>query len=149
MKEYCGVIGVFGHKDASGLAYLGLYALQHRGEESAGIVSSDGRKVHQHKGMGLVGNVFNEDNLKKLKGHIAIGHVRYSTTGSSTVKNVQPLLMNHKKGFIAVAHNGNITNSVALRDELEDSGSILQTTMDSELIIHLLVKDQKNNYRQK
>jgi len=149
MKEYCGVIGVFGHKDAAQLAYLGLYALQHRGEESAGIVSSDGKKVHQHKGMGLVGNVFNEDNLKKLKGHIAIGHVRYSTTGSSTVKNVQPLLMNHKKGFIAVAHNGNITNSVELRDELEDSGSILQTTMDSELIIHLLVKDQKNNYRQK
>jgi len=149
MKEYCGVIGVFGHKDAAQLAYLGLYALQHRGEESAGIVSSDGKKVHQHKGMGLVGNVFNSDNLKKLKGHIAIGHVRYSTTGSSTVKNVQPLLMNHKKGFIAVAHNGNITNSVELRDELEDSGSILQTTMDSELIIHLLVKDQKNNYRQK
>ncbi len=149
MKEYCGVIGVFGHKDASQLAYLGLYALQHRGEESAGIVSFDGKKVHQHKGMGLVGNVFNQDNLKKLKGHIAIGHVRYSTTGSSTVKNVQPLLMNHKKGFIAVAHNGNITNSVKLRDELEDSGSILQTTMDSELIIHLLVKDQKNNYRQK
>ena len=149
MKEYCGVIGVFGHKDAAQLAYLGLYALQHRGEESAGIVSSDGKKVHQHKGMGLVGNVFNEDNLKKLKGHIAIGHVRYSTTGSSTVKNVQPLLVNHKKGFIAVAHNGNITNSVELRDELEDSGSILQTTMDSELIIHLLVKDQQNNYRQK
>lgn len=149
MKEYCGVIGVFGHKDAAQLAYLGLYALQHRGEESAGIVSSDGKKVHQQKGMGLVGNVFNEDNLKKLKGHIAIGHVRYSTTGSSTVKNVQPLLMNHKKGFIAVAHNGNITNSVELRDELEDSGSILQTTMDSELIIHLLVKDQKNNYRHK
>lgn len=149
MKEYCGVIGVFGHKDAAQLAYLGLYALQHRGEESAGIVSSDGKKVHQHKGMGLVGNVFNEESLKKLKGHIAIGHVRYSTTGSSTVKNVQPLLMNHKKGFIAVAHNGNITNSVELRDELEDSGSILQTTMDSELIIHLLVKDQKNNYRQK
>lgn len=149
MKEYCGVVGIFGHKNAAQLAYLGLYALQHRGEESAGIVSSDGKKVHQHKGMGLVGNVFTEDILKKLKGHIAIGHVRYSTTGSSTVKNVQPLLVNHKKGFIAVAHNGNITNSVELRDELEDSGSILQTTMDSELIIHLLVKDQKNNYRQK
>lgn len=149
MKEYCGVVGIFGHKDAAQLAYLGLYALQHRGEESAGIVSSDGKKVHQHKGMGLVGNVFGEDSLKKLKGHIAIGHVRYSTTGSSTAKNVQPLLMNHKKGFIAVAHNGNLTNSVELRDELEDSGSILQTTMDSELIVHLLVKDHKNNYRQK
>jgi amidophosphoribosyltransferase len=140
---------VFGHKDAAQLAYLGLYALQHRGEESAGIVSTDGKKVYQHKGMGLVGSVFGADSLKKLKGPIAVGHVRYSTTGSSTVKNVQPLLMNHKKGFIAVAHNGNITNSVELRDELEDSGSILQTTMDSELIVHMLVKDQKNNYRQK
>lgn len=149
MKEYCGVVGVFGHKDAAQLAYLALYALQHRGEESAGIVSTDGKKSYQHKGMGLVGSVFNADSLKKLKGHTAVGHVRYSTTGSSTVKNVQPLLMNHKKGFIAVAHNGNITNSVELRDELEDSGSILQTTMDSELIVHMLVKDRKNNYRQK
>jgi amidophosphoribosyltransferase len=149
MKEYCGVVGIFGHKDAAQLAYLGLYALQHRGEESAGIVATDGKKVHMHKGMGLVGGVFTPESLKKLKGHTAIGHVRYSTTGSSTIKNVQPLLVNHKKGFIAVAHNGNITNSVELRDELEDSGSILQTTMDSELIVHLLVKDHKNNYREK
>lgn len=149
MKEYCGVVGIHGHKDASQLAYLALYALQHRGEESAGIVSFDGRKVHLHKGMGHVGSVFTEEHLKKLKGTTAIGHVRYSTTGSSIVKNVQPLLVNHKKGFIAVAHNGNLTNSVALRDELENSGSILQTTMDSELIVHFLVKDQKNNYRQK
>lgn len=146
MKEFCGVVGIYGHKDAARLAYLALYALQHRGEESAGIVSYDGKKPHLHKGMGQVGNVFNEDILKKLKGSIAIGHVRYSTTGSSIAKNVQPLLMNHKKGFIAVAHNGNLTNSVALRNELEDAGSILQTTMDSELIIHLLVKDHKNNY---
>ena len=149
MKEYCGVVGIHGHKDAARLAYLALYALQHRGEESAGIVSYDYKKVHLHKGMGLVGNVFNEENLKKLKGPIAIGHVRYSTTGSSITKNVQPLLINHKKGFIAVAHNGNLTNSVELRNELEDAGSILQTTMDSELIVHLLVKDQLNNYRQK
>jgi amidophosphoribosyltransferase len=149
MKDYCGVVGIYGHKDASRLAYLALYALQHRGEESAGIVSFDGKKVHSHKGMGLVGTVFNEENLKKLKGPIAIGHVRYSTTGSSTTKNVQPLLVNHKKGFIAVAHNGNLTNSVELRNELEDTGSILQTSMDSELIVHLLVKDQLNNYRQK
>ena len=149
MKEYCGVVGIYGHKDAAQLAYLALYALQHRGEESAGIVSFDKKKVYQQKGMGLVGDVFKPDNLKKLKGHLAIGHVRYSTTGSSTVKNVQPLLINHKTGFIAVAHNGNLTNSVELRNELEDSGSILQTTMDSELIVHFLVKDHKNNYREK
>jgi len=149
MKEYCGVVGIYGHKDASRLAYLALYALQHRGEESAGIVSFDHKKVHSHKGMGLIGNVFDEASLKKLKGTMAIGHVRYSTTGSSVIKNVQPLLIDHKKGFIAVAHNGNLTNSVALRNELEDSGSILQTTMDSELIVHYLVKDQKNNYKAK
>ncbi|MDD5495594.1 MAG: amidophosphoribosyltransferase [Candidatus Omnitrophica bacterium] len=149
MKEYCGVVGIFGHKDAARLAYLALYALQHRGEESAGIVSFDRKKVYTHKGMGLVGNVFSEEGLKKLKGPMAIGHVRYSTTGSSTTKNIQPLLINHKKGFIAVAHNGNLTNSVELQNELEDSGSILQTSMDSELIIHLLVRDQKNNYREK
>ncbi|OGX01515.1 MAG: amidophosphoribosyltransferase [Omnitrophica bacterium RIFCSPLOWO2_02_FULL_45_16] len=149
MKEYCGVVGIHGHKDAARLAYLALYALQHRGEESAGIVSYDYKKVHLHKGMGLVGSVFNEENLKKLKGPVAIGHVRYSTTGSSITKNVQPLLINHKKGFIAVAHNGNLTNSVELSNELEDSGSILQTTMDSELIVHYLVKDHKNNYREK
>ncbi len=149
MKEYCGVVGIYGHKDAARLAYLALYALQHRGEESSGIVSFDHKRVQSHKGMGLVGSVFSESEIKKLKGPLAIGHVRYSTTGSSTVKNVQPLLVNHKKGFIAVAHNGNLTNSVELRNELEDGGSILQTTMDSELIVHLLVKDQKNNYREK
>ncbi len=146
MKEYCGVVGIYGNKNAAQLAYLALYALQHRGEESAGIVSFDRKKIYQHKGMGLVGSIFNAENLKKLKGHLAVGHVRYSTTGSSTAKNVQPLLINHKKGVIAVAHNGNLTNTVALRNELENAGSILQTTMDSELILHLLVKDHQNNY---
>ncbi|MDO8525811.1 MAG: amidophosphoribosyltransferase, partial [Candidatus Omnitrophota bacterium] len=149
MREYCGVVGISGNKNASQLTYLALYALQHRGEESAGIVAFDGKKVHQHKGMGLVGDLFKEADLRKLKGSMAIGHVRYSTTGSSTLKNVQPLLINHKKGFIAVAHNGNLTNSVELRNELEDNGSILQTSMDSELIVHFLVRDHKNNYRSK
>ena len=149
MKDYCGVVGIYGSKNASQLAYLALYALQHRGEESCGIVTFDGKKVNMQKGMGLVSDVINEENLKKLKGHLAIGHVRYSTTGSSTVKNVQPLLINHKKGFIAVAHNGNLTNSVQLKNELEDAGSILQTTMDSELIVHFLVRDHKNNYTEK
>jgi amidophosphoribosyltransferase len=149
MREYCGVVGIYGHKDASRLAYLSLYALQHRGEESCGIVTFDGKNIHSHKGMGEIGDVFDEAAVKKLKGHLAVGHVRYSTTGSSTVKNVQPLVINHKKGFIAVAHNGNLTNSAELGEELENSGSILQTTMDSELIVHLLVKDQKNNYKEK
>ena len=146
MKEYCGVVGIYGNKNAAQLVYLALYALQHRGEESAGIVSFDKKKIYQHKGMGLVGDIFTPESLKKLKGPLAIGHVRYSTTGSSIAKNVQPLLINHKKGFIAVAHNGNLTNSVDLRNELEDTGSILQTTMDSELILHYLVKDHQNNY---
>ena len=146
MKEYCGVVGIYGNRNAAQLAYLALYALQHRGEESAGIVTFDRKRIYQHKGMGLVGDIFKAENLKKLKGSIAVGHVRYSTTGSSTAKNVQPLLISHKKGFIAVAHNGNLTNSLALRNELEDAGSILQTTMDSELILHYLVKDHQNNY---
>jgi len=149
VKEYCGVVGIYGNKNASHLAYLALYALQHRGEESCGIISYDKKLVSQQKGMGLVSDVFSGENLKKLKGRLAIGHVRYSTTGSSTIKNVQPLLINHKKGFIAVAHNGNLTNSLALKNELEDAGSILQTTMDSELIVHFLVRDHKNNYTEK
>jgi amidophosphoribosyltransferase len=146
MRDYCGVVGIYGHKDAAQLAYLALYALQHRGEESTGIVTFDKKRIYQQKGMGLVSDVFKAENLKKLKGHLAVGHVRYSTTGSSTAKNVQPLLISHKKGVIAIAHNGNLTNSVALRNELEDTGSILQTTMDSELLLHLLVKDHQNNY---
>ena len=119
MKEYCGVVGIYGNKNATQLAYLALYALQHRGEESAGIVTFDRKKIYQHKGVGLVGDIFTDAALKKLKGSLAIGHVRYSTTGSSTAKNVQPLLVNHKKGFIAVGHNGNLTNSLELRNELE------------------------------
>ena len=144
MKEYCGVVGIYEHKDAARLTYLALYALQHRGEESCGIVTFDGRRPHIHKGMGLVGDVFKEDALKKLKGDIAVGHVRYSTTGSSSLKNCQPFLINYKKGFIGVAHNGNLTNSLSLRNDLENAGSIFQTTMDSEIITHLLVKSARN-----
>ena len=131
MKEYCGIFGIYGHRDAARLTYLALYALQHRGEESAGIVSYDSRSVHAHKGMGLVGRVFDERTLSKLRGPVAIGHVRYSTTGSSVLKNAQPFQINHRKGFVAVAHNGNLTNSFELRSELERNGSILQTTTDS------------------
>jgi amidophosphoribosyltransferase len=139
-KEACGLLGIYGHKEASWLTYLGLYALQHRGEESAGIVSSDGETLYGYKGMGLVGDVFNREQLTKLPGYAAIGHVRYSTTGSSQLKNAQPLLVEYSRGSIAVAHNGNLINATILRDELEAYGSIFQTTVDSEIIIHLMAK---------
>lgn len=144
MKEYCGLFGIYGHKDASMLTYMGLYALQHRGEESCGIVSSSGRRIYQHKKMGVVADAFDSATLKKLKGPLAIGHVRYSTTGSSTLKNAQPFVINHKRGAIAIAHNGNLTNSPGLRNRLERDGSIMQTSMDSELIMHLLVRARAN-----
>jgi amidophosphoribosyltransferase len=145
----CGIFGVIGHKDAARLTYLGLYALQHRGEESAGIVTYDGKKVRQHKGMGLVGDVFNEDVIRSLRGDLAIGHVRYSTTGASLAKNIQPFLVKHKENYIAVAHNGNFTNTKELHKALEERGSIFQTTMDSEIIVHLLAKAGNANYRDK
>ena len=142
----CGIFGVHGHKDASLLTYLGLYALQHRGEESAGIITYDGKKIRQHQGMGLVSDLFDKKALKGLRGNIALGHVRYSTTGSSTINNVQPFLARHKGGHIAIAHNGNLTNAATLRKDMEDSGSIFQTTMDSEIIIHLLAKLRNKEY---
>lgn len=140
MKEYCGVFGVYGHPEAAQLTYLGLYALQHRGQESAGIVSKVGDELHCHKGMGLVGDVFKQEHLNSLKSHIAIGHVRYSTTGSSIAKNAQPLLIDYARGQIAIGHNGNLVNIGEIRRELEQSGSIFQTTTDSEVIIHLMAR---------
>ncbi len=139
-KHECGVCGIFGHEDAAKLSYFGLYALQHRGQESAGIVSSDGRKVNIYKNMGLVPEVFSEETLQKLTGHLAIGHVRYSTTGASNIINTQPLMVNHKGTTLAVAHNGNLVNSIELRRNLEEQGSIFQTTMDSEIVLHLMAK---------
>jgi len=136
----CGVCGIYGHEDSSKLTYFGLYALQHRGQESAGIVSSDGKKVTTYKNMGLVPEVFSEETLQRLKGHISIGHVRYSTTGASNIINTQPLLVSHKGTTLAVAHNGNLTNSMSLRRDLEDRGSIFQTTMDSEVVLHLMAR---------
>jgi amidophosphoribosyltransferase len=141
-REECGVCGIFGHHDAAKLAYFGLYALQHRGQESAGIVASDGVHVTHYKGMGLVPEVFSEKNLRELAGHLAIGHVRYSTTGASHIINAQPFLVTHLGGTLAVAHNGNLVNTRTLRDELEQSGSIFQTTIDSEIFIHLLAGSQ-------
>jgi len=136
----CGVCGVFNHDDASKLTYFGLYALQHRGQESAGIVASDGYTVNSHKNMGLVPEVFSEEILQSLPGHLAIGHVRYSTTGASNIVNTQPLMVTHKGTTLAVAHNGNLVNSIALRGELEEHGSIFQTTMDSEIVLHLMAR---------
>ncbi|MEW6263428.1 MAG: amidophosphoribosyltransferase [Thermodesulfobacteriota bacterium] len=139
-REACGVFGVYGHPDAAKLTYFGLYALQHRGQESAGIVASNGHQVCEHRRMGLVSEVFDERVMAELKGHIALGHVRYSTTGSSILINAQPFLVNYGGHPIALGHNGNLTNSLSLRRQLESQGSILQTTMDSELIVHLLVR---------
>jgi amidophosphoribosyltransferase len=143
-REACGVFGVFGHDDAAKLTYFGLYALQHRGQESAGIVTSTGKSIHEHKGMGLVPEIFNESILNGLPGHIAIGHVRYSTTGSSTRKNAQPFVASYAHKILAIGHNGNLTNARQLRNELEQKGSIFQTTMDSEVIVHLLARHLKN-----
>ena len=141
-KHECGVLAVYGHPDAAVLTYYGLFALQHRGQESAGIVTTEGS--HQpfdiHRGMGLVSQVFSEKELRQLKGNRAIGHVRYSTTGSSTLKNAQPLVVDCGRGQLAIAHNGNLINAAILRDELEARGSIFQTTVDSEIILHLLAQ---------
>ncbi len=148
-KHYCGIFGVYGHPNAAELTYYGLYALQHRGQESAGIVTSDGKLFYAHKGMGLVPQVFNGSVLHDMAGTIAIGHTRYSTTGSSHLRNAQPLTVDCARGQIAIAHNGNLTNAAQLREALEAKGSIFQTTVDSEIILHLLAQPnepgQQNN----
>src|SRR5579872_1324162 len=137
-KHYCGVFGVYGHPNAAELTYYGLYALQHRGQESAGIVANDGRQFRDYRRMGLVSQIFNGEVLHELVGTMAIGHTRYSTTGSSHLRNAQPMIGTGKRGQIAVAHNGNLTNAAKLREELEDQGIVFTTTVDSELILPLL-----------
>ena len=144
----CGIVGISHHKEASKMVFLGLYALQHRGEEAAGIVSYDGKDTHVIKKAGLAVDNFDEDNIKKLKGHVAIAHTRYSTTGGSHTKNIQPILVTHRKKPIAVAHNGNLTNTEELYAELEDDGSIFQTSMDSEVLVHLLAKTPNSDMGQ-
>ena len=139
-KHYCGVFGIYGHPNAAELTYYGLYALQHRGQESAGIVTSDGEQFRVHRDMGLVSQVFDAEILHGLTGHMAVGHTRYSTTGSSHLRNAQPLTGDSKRGQIAIAHNGNLTNAAHLREELEERGSIFQTTVDSEIILHLMAQ---------
>jgi amidophosphoribosyltransferase len=136
--DACGVFGIYGHAEASNLTYLGLHALQHRGQESAGIVSSDGRQLFVHRAMGLVQEVFSEEQIAKLTGKIAIGHVRYSTAGGSHIKNAQPFAVDYAKGSMAVCHNGNLTNAEELRDELEARGSIFQSSSDTEVLVHLI-----------
>ncbi|RNC67866.1 MAG: amidophosphoribosyltransferase [Desulfuromonadales bacterium] len=144
--EECGIFGIYGHPEAANLAYLGLYALQHRGQEACGIVSSDGRSLYAHRSMGLVADVFgNEDIFRNLPGEAAIGHVRYSTTGDSVTKNVQPIKVDYSRGSIAVAHNGNLVNAQLVKDELEAWGSIFQTTMDTEVILHLLATSKQTS----
>src|SRR5215475_4964718 len=144
-KHYCGVFGVYGHPNAAELTYYGLYALQHRGQESAGIVTSDGTQFHSHKGMGLVSQIFRGSILQDLAGQMAVGHTRYSTTGSSLLQNAQPFIANCR-GQVAIAHNGNLTNASQLRDELEARGSIFQTTVDSEIIPHLMAQPSENGH---
>lgn len=144
VHDECGVFGIFGAKKAAELTYLGLYALQHRGQEGAGIVSSNNGDIYQHRGSGEVNEVFSrKDILNQLKGHLAIGHNRYSTTGASSSENIQPLLITYKKGHLAVAHNGNLTNSLSLRTSMEKDGSIFQTSSDSEIILHLVARSKK------
>jgi amidophosphoribosyltransferase len=151
-KHYCGVFGIYGHPNAAELTYYGLYALQHRGQESAGIVTCDGWQFREYKGMGLVSQIFNGEVLHDLVGEMAIGHTRYSTTGSSHLRNCQPLTGNCQRGQIAVAHNGNLTNAAELREELESRGLMFQTTVDSEVILNLLAQPtlggNENNLRQ-
>lgn len=144
MKEYCGIFGVFNSEDPANLIFLGLYALQHRGQESAGIAASDNKIINIEKGMGQVADVFTEANLKKLTGNKGIGHVRYSTTGESHLINAQPIILHLSKGPIALAHNGNLVNSIELRQELEKQGSKFATTSDSEIILHLIAHSKKD-----
>jgi len=141
--DECGVVAIHANPEASTLAYLGLQALQHRGQESAGIVSSDGVTLHVHKAMGLVADVFTEDVLARLPGSLAIGHTRYSTTGSSALRNAQPIMVDCNKGMIALAHNGNLVNAQDIRSRLERQGSIFQTSSDTEVIVHLMAQSRE------
>ena len=144
LHEECGVFGIYGHPEASAHTALGLHALQHRGQEAAGIVSHDGAQFYSHRAMGLVGDNFNSASvIEKLKGHIALGHNRYSTTGESLLRNVQPLFAEYSFGGLAVAHNGNLTNALTLRDELKKRGCLFQSTSDTETIIHLIAVSQE------
>lgn len=141
--DECGVFGIYGHSESANLTYLGLHALQHRGQESAGIVTSDGTILYAHRAMGLVQDTFDEAGLDKLPGHMAIGHVRYSTTGASHLRNAQPFAVDYARGSLAVCHNGNLTNADELRAELEEKGSIFQSSSDTEVLVHLVARSTR------
>ncbi|MEW6117077.1 MAG: amidophosphoribosyltransferase [Nitrospirota bacterium] len=145
IHEECGIFGVYNHPEAANLTYLGLYALQHRGQEGAGICSSDGKNLYTEKALGLVADIFSEKRLKRLPGHSAIGHNRYSTAGGGGLKNVQPLVANYALGTIAVAHNGNLVNVEMLKQRLEAEGAIFQSTSDSETILHLIARSKHDD----
>ncbi|MGE0083423.1 MAG: amidophosphoribosyltransferase [Desulfococcaceae bacterium] len=147
-REACGLFGIHGHPDAARLTYFGLYALQHRGQESAGIAAAEGKTILSHKGMGLVADVFEKTHFEELHGTSAVGHVRYSTTGSSILSNAQPFVVHHRQKSYAVAHNGNLVNAHILKSELEEGGSIFQTTMDSEVFLHFFVSNLKYGFEQ-
>ncbi len=143
-REECGVIAIYAHPEAEKLAYLGLHALQHRGQESAGIVTSDGMTLHPYKAMGLVADIFTEEVLSQLHGTLAIGHTRYSTAGDSALLNAQPILVQSNKGRVALAHNGNLVNAPEIRSRLETQGSIFQTNSDTEVIVHLIALSKEH-----
>jgi len=145
----CGIFGIYNHPEASNITYLGLYSLQHRGQESAGIVSSDGKQLHHFRQMGLVSEIFNKDTLKTLSGKNAIGHVRYSTAGSSELKNAQPFTVEYAKGGVSIAHNGNLTNAFLIKSELESDGSIFQSNMDTEVIVHLIARSKEKTFTER
>ena len=147
LHEECGVFGIYGSEGAAESTFLGLYALQHRGQEGAGIVSTDGDRMYEHKGMGLVAQVFDEESIARLKGKTAIGHNRYSTTGLLRAANIQPLLVDCRVGKLALAHNGNLVNARELRKQMEAEGSIFNTTMDSEVILHLIARSKERGSR--
>jgi amidophosphoribosyltransferase len=144
IHEECGVFGIYDNEEAPNITYLGLYALQHRGQESCGIASSDNKNIYFHKNMGLVNDVFSHDTLSKLKGKNAIGHVRYSTSGETLLKNAQPLISDYYYGSISVAHNGNLTNASIIKEELEENGSIFSSTSDTEVVIHLIASSKES-----
>lgn len=146
MRDECGIVGISGDPEAANLAMLGLHALQHRGQEGAGIVSSDQGRFHSFRGLGLVGEVFNAKALDPLKGTMAIGHVRYSTSGGNVLRNVQPLSARYRYGQVAIAHNGNLVNAGQLRQSLEENGSIFNTTSDTEVILHLIATSKKTTF---
>ncbi|HEV8131580.1 MAG TPA: amidophosphoribosyltransferase [Acidobacteriota bacterium] len=146
--DHCGIFGITNHPEAARNVYLGLYALQHRGQESAGIVSSDGKRLHVEKGMGYVADVFDERKLSRLTGHHATGHVRYSTAGASFLLNAQPILTDGWRGPIAISHNGNLLNAAELRFQLEKEGAVFQTTSDTEVILHLIARSRKETFEE-